>query len=604
MRTLAVCLLVALVSTASAFLFTSAHNGLTRLSMTAKNPFQLMKNPLKNKGSSFSKKEREEHGLEGLLPNGEPLSLELKVQLSLENLRKKATPLDKYLYLHSIQDTDETLFYAILAAHTAETMPLVYTPTVGAACQEWSRIYRQQPRGVYLSTKHLGKVEEILSHYPNKDIKVIVFTDGERILGLGDLGTNGMGIPIGKLALYTTCAGIRPDQCLPVTLDVGTNTESILNDPYYVGERRKRDRSEKYDALVEEFVTASQKLYGRDVLLQFEDFGNSNAFRLLDKYKPRATCFNDDIQGTASVVVAGLQAALPLTPHKQLKEHTYLFFGAGEAGIGIADLLVSAMAKESGLNPAQLSKEDFQTKLEALRRRCWFVDSKGLITSARLSQPIEHHKVPYAHPLPADQQAHEPVKTLLDAVKIVKPTALVGVSAQGQTFTEAVVKQMLHYTANPLIFALSNPTTKAECTAEQAYAWTNGKAVFASGSPFDPVTLPSGQQLVPGQGNNAYIFPGVGLGALISKALSITDEDFLVAAEALASLVSDERRAQGCVYPELKDIRHVSQVIAARVAAHIFETGRSQLPSSSKAQHQTHDQWMQIAKDAMYVPKY
>jgi malate dehydrogenase (oxaloacetate-decarboxylating)(NADP+) len=571
--------------------------------MTNKDPFLLMKNPWKNKGSSFSNKERDEHGLHGLLPNGEPLSLDLKVQLSMENLRKKTSPLEKYLYLHSIQDSDETLFYAILAKHTHETMPLVYTPTVGTACVEWSHIYSQQPRGVYLSTKHLGQVQDILKNYPNKDIKVIVFTDGERILGLGDLGSNGMGIPIGKLALYTTCAGIRPEQCLPVMLDVGTNTESILQDPYYLGVRQKRDRSEKYDALVEEFVTAAQKLYGRDVLLQFEDFGNSNAFRLLDKYKSRATCFNDDIQGTASVVVAGLEAALPLTPHKHLKEHTFLFFGAGEAGIGIADLLVSAMAKESGLNPLKMSKEDFEAKATSLRERCWFVDSKGLITSDRLQNPIEHHKIRYAHPLPNDQ--HAPVKTLAEAVKMVKPTALIGVSAQGQTFTEEIVTQMLEYSPNPLIFALSNPTTKAECTAEQAYAWTDGKAVFASGSPFDPVTLASGKQLVPGQGNNAYIFPGVGLGALISKALSITDDDFLVAAGALASLVSDERRAQGCVYPELKDIRYVSQVIAARVAEHIYETGRSQLASAAdKQQHKSHAEWMQVAHDAMYVPTY
>lgn len=572
--------------------------------MAAKDPYQLMKNPLKNKGSSFSEKERHDHHLQGLLPNGEPQTLEMKVELSMHNLRKKTSPLEKYLYLHSIQDSDETLFYAILAQHTYETMPLVYTPTVGAACTEWSHIYRQQPRGVYLSTKHLGNVKNVLANYPNKDIKVIVFTDGERILGLGDLGSNGMGIPIGKLALYTTCAGIRPEQCLPVQLDVGTNTESILNDPYYIGLRQKRDRSEKYDDLVEEFVTAAQSLYGRDVLLQFEDFGNSNAFRLLDKYKPRATCFNDDIQGTASVVVAGLQAALPLTPHQQLQEHTYLFFGAGEAGIGIADLLVSAMAKEAKLDAKTMNKADFDAKLEALRRRCWFVDSKGLITSARLDAPIEHHKIPYAHPLPAEYHGHN-VKSLLEAVKIVKPTALIGVSAQGQTFTQEIVQQLLAYTANPLIFALSNPTTKAECTAEQAYTWTNGKAVFASGSPFEPVTLAhSGKQLVPGQGNNAYIFPGVGLGALISKALSITDEDFLVAAEALASLVTDERRATGCVYPELKDIRHVSQVIAAKVAAHIYETGRSQLPSVNKQEKKSHEQWMHVAKEAMYVPKY
>jgi malate dehydrogenase (oxaloacetate-decarboxylating)(NADP+) len=340
---------------------------------------------------------------------------------------------------------------------------------------------------------------------------------------------------------------------------------------------------------VEEFFTAAQELYGRDVLLQFEDFGNSNAFRLLEKYRHRATCFNDDIQGTASDVVAGFYAALPLTPHKKLAEHRYLFFGAGEAGIGIADLLVSAIAKEKG----------HQGDLSELRKHCWFVDSKGLITDERLTNggKIEHHKVPYAHSL-------EPGVTvgtsLMDAVKYVKPTAIIGVSAQGQVFTEQVIKQMLHYSKNPIIFSLSNPTSKAECTAEQAYTWTNGQAIFASGSPFDAVTISDGRKFEPGQGNNAYIFPGVGLGALVAKALSITDDDFLVAAETLASLVTPEQLHIGSVYPDLAQIRTVSKIIAAKVAENVFKTGRSTM----SAKDEENIDWLQACEAAMYKPQY
>lgn len=579
------------LSASDAFTFAHARRPFTALGSCKQEPFNLLKNPWKNKGTSFSKAERDSLGLHGLLPAGEPLSLDVKVENAMTQLRKKATPIDKYTFLHTIQDSDETLFYAILTRYTHETMPLVYTPTVGQACQEWSHIYRQTPRGVYISLNDKGKVFDILNNYPNKDIKAIVFTDGERILGLGDLGTNGMGIPVGKLALYTTCAGIHPSQCLPVTIDVGTNNEEFLKDPSYVGLRQKRDRSEKFDELIEEFFQASQKLYGRNVLLQFEDFGNTNAFRLLDKYRDRATTFNDDIQGTASVVLAGLLASHPLTGKKQLADHTFLFFGAGEAGIGIGELISAAIVKETGVS------------LDEARKRCWFVDSKGLVCAARLAdgKKLEHHKLPYAHDLKTVGGSDSSVPTsLAEAVKLIKPTGIIGVSAQGGVFTEAIVKDLLNYSEHPLVFALSNPTHKAECTAKDAYAWSNGKVVFASGSPFDPVTLADGRQFVPGQGNNAYIFPGVGLGAIAAEALTITDEDFLVAAAALASRVPQDRLDVGCCYPPLSEIRPVSQYIAAAVAKHVYATGRSSIKESLPADFD----WFKYCGEKMYNPVY
>lgn len=547
----------------------------------------VLRNPALNKGTSFSAQERDAYNLHGLIPGGEPLSMQTKVEIAMEQLRKKSSPLEKYIFLHTIQDSDETLFYAILTQHLKETMPIVYTPTVGQACVEWSHIYRQAPRGMYLSLNDKGRVKDILDKYPHKDIKVVVLTDGERILGLGDQGANGMGIPIGKLALYTACAGIRPDQCLPVLIDVGTNTASIRDDKAYMGLRASRDRSPRYDELIDEFFSAAAAAYGRNVLIQFEDFGNSNAFRLLERYRSRATCFNDDIQGTASVVLAGLIASLPLTEKQRLSDHTYLFQGAGEAGIGIADLISSAIAKESGISA------------EEARKRCWFVDSKGLITSDRLSDPkLEHHKAPYAHDKKLLRGKGGAGHGLIDAVHAVQPTAIIGVSAQGGSFTEEVVKYVSSINSKPLIFALSNPTHKAECTAEQAYSWSGGKAVFASGSPFDPVTLPNGQHFEPGQGNNAYIFPGVGLAALLAEATEITDDDFLVAAQTLASMVTKDRLALGCAYPELTHIREVSKQIAVAVAQNIYRTGRSSLKNVD-AQF-----WQKQADVIMYKPEY
>ena len=366
-------------------------------------------------------------------------------------------------------------------------------------------------------------------------------TDGERILGLGDLGANGMGIPVGKLSLYVACAGVHPNACLPVILDVGTNNMELMSDPYYVGLRQRRLRGAEYDAFVEEFITAARTVFP-GVLIQFEDFANHNAFRLLDHYRERIPVFNDDIQGTAAVALAGIFSALRVTGGK-LTDQRILFLGAGEAATGIADLVVSAMEAQ-GLKQAEA------------RRRCWLVDSRGLVVKSRTD--LVEHKLSYAH-------EHAPVRDFLSAIRALRPTAIIGVAAVGGTFTREVLEEMARLNERPIVFALSNPTSKSECTAEEAYRHTNGKALFACGSPFDPVTA-DGQTFVPRQGNNSYIFPGVGLGAIASGAMRVTDEMFMAAAHSLAHDVSETDLAQGSLYPALPRIREVSANIATAVA--------------------------------------
>jgi len=562
----------------------------------AKRNFSLFSSPLDNKGTTFSHEERSALGIRGFFPAGTPLTLEQKVRLHMEVLQSKSSPLEKYIYLHTIQDMDETLFFSMLCNHTYQIMPLVYTPTVGEACQKWHKIFKQSPRGVYLSTNDLGHCEEILRSYRATDVKVIVVTDGERILGLGDLGANGMGIPVGKLALYTACAGIDPACCLPVSIDNGTNTKSLQEDEFYLGLKHPRIRDERYDNLVDEFIQSCKRVYGENVLIQFEDFGNENAFRLLDKYINNTCCFNDDIQGTASVVLAGLISGLKLCNKASLAEHTFLFYGAGEAGVGIANLICEAIIHTSSLT------------LEQARARIWLIDSKGLIYRERddfASHKMAHHKLPYAHPINAEMRAildkYGKLSTqdeiLLSSIDAVKPSGLIGVSAQGQTFTKPVIELMCAINPKPLIFALSNPTSKSECSATDAYTFSNGTAVFASGSPFEPVTLPDGRYYVPGQGNNCYIFPGVGLGVVVAGAKTVTEYgDFYVAAKALASLVTEERLAVGCLYPRLEDIREVSACIAAEVAEAMFESGRATVPRPADI--------LAACKAAMYQANY
>ncbi len=499
----------------------------------------VLRDPILNKGTAFTEAEREKLGLRGLLPAHVHTQQE-QAERFLLTFRKLADPLDKFVALNALHDRNEDLFFRILADHIDEMQPLVYTPVVGRACQEFGRIF-QRPRGMFIGINDRGCIAQILRNWPYR-AGIIVVTDGERILGLGDLGANGMGIPVGKLSLYTACAGIHPELCLPVTLDVGCNNDALRNDPFYVGLRQRRVTGAAYDEFVEEFITAAQEVFP-GVLIQFEDFANHNAFRLLEKYRDRVCSFNDDIQGTAAVALAGIFSALRVTGTR-LTDQKVLFLGAGEAATGIADLIASAMVAQG-------------MTLADARRSCWLVDSKGLVVKSRTD--LARHKLNYAH-------EHAPVGDLLGAIRALRPTAIIGVSAVGGTFTQAVLEEMAKLNERPIIFALSNPTSQSECTAEEAYRHTGGRALFACGSPFDPVTV-HGQTFVPRQGNNSYIFPGIGLGAIAGRAKSVTDEMFMKAAHTLAHLVTESDLAQGSLYPALPRIREVSAEIAAAVAA-------------------------------------
>jgi malate dehydrogenase (oxaloacetate-decarboxylating)(NADP+) len=529
----------------------------------------LLHNPALNKGTAFGEEEREALGLRGLLPP-DVQTQDQQVLRVMENFCQKPTDLEKYIQMIALQDRNQTLFYRVVLDHLEEMMPIIYTPTVGQACQQYGHVFRR-PRGMFISARDRGGVAQVLRNWPFDDVRIIVVTDGERILGLGDLGADGMGIPVGKLALYTACAGVHPSLCLPVTLDVGTENASRLDDPLYIGLRQRRLRGEAYDALVDEFMEAAVERFP-NVLIQFEDFANVNAFRLLSKYRDRLCTFNDDIQGTGSVALAGLYSALRIVGSK-LSEQRVLFQGAGEAAIGIADLIVGAMTDE-GLS------------LDEARGRCWLVDSGGLVVHGRAG--LAAHKLPYAHD-------HAPLPSLATAIEAVRPTVLIGVSGQPGAFDQAVVQRMARLNDKPIIFALSNPTSKAECTAEQAYTWTEGRVIFASGSPFPPVTL-GDKTFVPGQGNNAYIFPGVGLGAVACGARRVTDEMFFAAARALADQVSEGDLAQGRIYPPLSAIRKVSAVIAAAVAEVAYRRGLAAVPEPGDL--------LAHIEAQMYVPRY
>jgi malate dehydrogenase (oxaloacetate-decarboxylating)(NADP+) len=499
----------------------------------------MLRDPLLNKGTAFTQKERAKLGLRGLLPPHVHTQAE-QMQRSLAHLRSLPSPLEKFINLNALHDRNEALFFRIVAEHPDEIMPLIYTPTVGLACQRFGHIF-QRPRGLFIGANDRGQIAKVLRNWPQRDIGIIVVTDGERILGLGDLGANGMGIPVGKLSLYTGCAGVHPRRCLPVMLDVGTDSEALRKDPFYIGLRQKRLRGARYDGLVEEFVTAVQKVFP-GALIQFEDFANINAFRLLQRYRDRICTFNDDIQGTAAVVLAGLVSALRITGGA-LRDQRLLCLGAGEAATGICDLVVAALAKEG------LAEDE-------ARRRCWLFDSRGLVVASRTD--LTGQKRPYAH-------GHAGIPDFAAAVEALKPTAIIGVAAVGGTFTQPVIEAMARHNPRPIVFALSNPTSKAECTAEQAYRWSGGRALFACGSPFDPVALDA-RVFVPRQGNNSYIFPGVGLGVIASRSRRVTDEMFLAAARALARQTTKADLDQGSLYPALTRIRDVSAHIAAAVA--------------------------------------
>ncbi|MEO8921272.1 MAG: NAD-dependent malic enzyme [Caldimonas sp.] len=509
----------------------------------------LLHDPELNKGTAFTDIERDVLGLRGLLPPHVCSQVE-QVERVLGNFRRLESPLEKYIFMASLHDRNETLFFRIVAENPDEMMPIIYTPTVGLACQKFGHIF-QRPRGLFVTANDRGQVKSLLRNWPHREVAMIVVTDGERILGLGDLGSSGMGIPVGKLGLYVACAGVQPTQCLPVMLDVGTNNQALRDDPLYLGLAQPRLTGAAYDELVDEFISAACESFP-GVVIQFEDFANHNAFRLLKKYRDRICTFNDDIQGTAAVVLAGLYSALRVAGGK-LERQRLLFLGAGEAATGIADLVVAAMV-EAGADPAEA------------RRCCWLFDSKGLVVAARRTGLAEH-KLAYAH-------EHAAQTDLVGAIRALEPTAIIGVAATGGAFTQAVVEEMTRINPRPIVFALSNPTSKAECTAEQAYAWSRGQALFACGSPFDPVTI-GARRWVPRQGNNSYIFPGVGLGAIAVRTRRITDEMFLAVARALADQVTASDLEQGSLYPPLAQVREVSVQLATAVAEVAFGQGHA-----------------------------
>lgn len=531
--------------------------------------FALLRDPALNKGTAFTVEERQQLGLSGLLPP-RVHTIDEQVERVLYNLRKKPTDMERYIFLTSLQDRNKTLFYRVLIDNIEELMPIVYTPTVGQACLEYGHIFRR-PRGIYITPGDSGRIADLFGNWHHKDIRVIVVTDGERILGLGDLGADGMGIPAGKLALYSACGGIHPSLSLPVTIDVGTNNQTLLDDPLYIGLKQPRLRGKEYDDLIDEFMMAVQQVYP-GALVQFEDFANSNAFRLLQRYRDDSCCFNDDIQGTASVTVAGLFSALRITG-EALKDQRFLFLGAGEAGIGTGDLLSLALTQQ-GLS------------LEEARRCCWFFDSKGLVVDSRTD--LNSHKRQYAHD-------HQETADFLAAIESLRPTAIIGVSGQPKRFTPAVLQAMARINERPIVFSLSNPTSKTECTAEEAYTHTEGRAIFASGSPFNQVFY-DGKRYVPAQGNNVYIFPGVGMGVMASRASQVTDEMFLIAARTVAGEVSETDLRIGRIYPPLPRIREVSLAIAVAVADLAYRQGLATIPRP--------DDLEQYISALMYEPEY
>ena len=532
-------------------------------------PFCLLHDPALNKGTAFTEAERDELGLRGLLPPRVHSQREQMLRV-VANVRKKSSDLERYIFLMGLQDRNETLFYRTLLDHLEEMMPIIYTPTVGLACQEYGHIFRR-PRGIFVSVKDAGRVRRILQNWPARNVQVVVVTDGERTLGLGDLGADGMGIPVGKLALYTACAGIHPSACLPVTIDAGTDNEDLLKDPLYIGIQRHRIRGTAYDNLIDELMAAVQEVFPR-ALIQFEGLGDRTAFRLLNEYRNKARVFNDDVQGTAAVTLAGLYLALRLR-ERSLIDQRFVFVGAGQAEKGIADLVVDAMVQQGS------SEAD-------ARARCWFFDSEGLVVSGRTD--LAAHERPYAHD-------YEPTAELLSTINSLQPTALIGASGIPNAFNVHVLNRMAKINERPIIFALSTPTSRSECTAMQAYHVTSGHAVFASGNPFDDVLM-EGNRFIPGQCNNAYIFPGVGLGIVASRSRLVPNEIFLVAAQTLADEVSESDRAEGRIYPPLSRIREVSLAIATAVAQFVYDRGLAEAPKPKDLRW-----WL---KAQLYEPEY
>lgn len=531
--------------------------------------YSMLRNPRFNKGTAFSREEREKYGLQGMLPDKiETIEIQiLRVQEQLANIEK---PIDKYIYLMQLLETNETLFFKTIISEPATFLPLVYTPTVGEACQRLGHITRR-PRGLYISIDQKDHIREILKNWPEKDLRFSVVTDGGRILGLGDLGINGMGISIGKLILYSSCGGVPPQHTLPIVLDVGTNNEEFLNDPLYPGLNRKRVRGKEFDDFVAAFVEAMYEVFPK-ICIQWEDFTGVDAIRILNTYRDKVCTFNDDIQGTAAIATAGFISISRLM-EKSFVDQRFLFMGAGAAAFGIADMLLKKFMRD-GL-----------TREEALNQ-IWMFDVNGLLVNSRTD--LAEHQLQFAHD-------SEPSDSFADAILKIKPTAIVGVSTVGGAFNSQVIENMSAVNERPIIFPYSNPTTHSECTAEQAYTWSKGKAIFASGSPFAPVQY-EGKTFTPGQGNNVFIFPALGMAIFATEAKRVTDDMLLIAAEAVASQVTTEDFEKGLIYPNVNDILRVSIYVAKKVAEHIFDNGLANVERP--------DSISDFIKSKMYVPSY
>ncbi|CAF0746727.1 unnamed protein product [Rotaria sordida] len=520
---------------------------------------ELLRNPAFNKGMAFTLEERQHMGIHGLLPPA-VLTQDIQALRFMINFHRMNNDLDRYTELMNLSDRNEKLFFRVIADNIEELIPIVYTPTVGLACQKYVGLACQKyglvfkrPRGLFITIHDKGHIYDILCNWTERHVKAIVVTDGERILGLGDLGASGMGIPVGKLQLYTAIAGIPPQHCLPIMLDVGTNNEEISSSPLYVGLRQNRVTGKEYDEFIDEFMAAVVQRFGWECLIQFEDFASHNAYRLLERYQKTYCTFNDDIQGTAAVVLAGVFGALRITSTK-LIDNTYLFVGAGQAACGIADLLTHAMVREGA-------------SIEEARSKIWMYDVHGLIVEGRPQGDLEGHKAPYV-------KKGKAIKDLAAVVDFVKPSMLMGASGVGRLFHEGVLKKMAQINERPLIFALSNPTSRAECTAEEAYRETDGRCIFASGSPFKPVVY-NNKTFHPGQGNNAYIFPAVALATIACSARHVEEDIFLIAAQKLGSLVSEDDLSNGRVYPPIPKTHEVTVKIAAHLAEHLYATKKA-----------------------------
>jgi malic enzyme len=536
-------------------------DGRERVEMRLRGP-QLLNHPMYNRSTAFTRDERRQLGLEGLLPDVTS-SMEQQARRAYGNIVRKGDPLERYIGLAAIQDRNEHLFYRVLGDHLEEFLPIVYTPTVGLACQQYSRIFRRA-RGLWITPEHKGRMSEVLTNNPYEDVRLIVVTDNERILGLGDQGAGGMGIPVGKLSLYVAAAGIHPAQTLPISLDVGTDNEELLNDELYIGWRQPRLRGEAYDAVVDEFVRAV-KLRFPKALLQWEDFKQWNAFRLLERYRKELPSFNDDIQGTAAVAVAGIFAAArgALRP---LRDERVVIAGAGAAGVGIARLIRKALEREGVTG-------------EALAGSVALMDSKGLVVAAE-----DEYRRDLAWPLElAAARGLRPRSSLLEVVRALKPTVLVGVSGVPGLFGEEIVRTMAAQVERPAVFPLSNPTSSSEAKPVDLLSWTDGRALVATGSPFEPVEV-GGRRVRIGQGNNAFIFPGVGLGVLVSEAREVTDAMFAAASDTLAAQLQDEDLAAGSLFPRIAELRRITAKVAESVVRQALRDGVARNPPDDPAE--------------------